>query len=140
MTDMQIAWRGVFANAEVNTLHAEAFDHGPIEDDWTGITARHSIGWVTARDEDGRLIGFVNVIGDGTVHAWIQDTMVAPGVRRRGIGLRLVETARDGAREAGCEWLHVDYDADLREFYRAAGFRPTEAGLIDLTATPGDPV
>ena len=36
----------------------------------------HSLGWVVAR-EDGSLVGFVNVLWDGLVHAWIQDTMVA---------------------------------------------------------------
>ena len=37
------------------------------------------------------------------------------------------------AAEAGCEWLHVDFDADLEPFYfDACGFRPTKAGLIHL--------
>jgi hypothetical protein len=41
--------------------------------------------------------------------------------------------ARDGARTAGCEWLHVDFDDDLRPFYfDACGFTPTNAGLIRL--------
>jgi len=35
--------------------------------------------------------------------------------------------------EAGCEWLHVDFDDDLRRFYfDACGFSPTDAGLIAL--------
>ncbi len=72
--------------------------------------------------------------GDGLVHAWIQDVMVAGSARRRRIGVALVEAARDGAREAGCEFLHVDFDDHLREFYfRACGFKPTNAGLIELT-------
>jgi hypothetical protein len=37
------------------------------------------------------------------------------------------------ARAAGCEWLHVDFDEELRAFYLdACGFEPTAAGLIHL--------
>jgi GNAT superfamily N-acetyltransferase len=98
----------------------------------TGLVGRHSLGWVTARD-DGRLVGFVNVPWDGLVHAWLQDTMVASAARGQGIGTELVARARAGAREAGCEWLHVDFDEDLEAFYLGAcGFTPTKAGLVEL--------
>lgn len=56
--------------------------------------------------------------------------MVAKRVPRGGIGVRLVEVARDEARRAGSEWLHVDFDPE--RFYRAWGFSPTGAGLIAL--------
>jgi hypothetical protein len=39
----------------------------------------------------------------------------------------------EGARAAGCEWLHVDFEDHLRRFYLGAcGFTPTNAGLIEL--------
>lgn len=129
------AWRGAFTSTEANVLHAEAFETRVYDDsewDWCAQVARHSLGWVVARHSD-RLVGFVNVVGDGSVHAWLQDTMVAADHRHQGIGRRLVEVARDGARQAGCEWLHVDFDDDLRAFYyEACGFRPTNGGLIQL--------
>jgi GNAT superfamily N-acetyltransferase len=128
-------WRGPFTSQEVNRLHAEAFGTGPFsaEDwDWAALTERFSLGWVTARDEDG-LAGFVNVLWDGLVHAWLQDTMVACRARRRGVGTALVARASDGARVAGCEYLHVDFDDRLRPFYLdACGFAPTTAGLLKL--------
>jgi GNAT superfamily N-acetyltransferase len=78
----------------------------------------------------------VNVLWDGLVHAWIQDTMVATAARGRGVGTRLTSAAADGARAAGCEWLHVDFDDHLRPFYfEACGFIPTNAGLIDLQSS-----
>lgn len=61
-------WRGSFTNQEVNALHAEAFEHRMFEDDWNDQLDRLSLGWVTARDDDG-LVDFVNVIWDGLVHA-----------------------------------------------------------------------
>jgi len=38
------------------------------------------------------------------------------------------------ARAAGSAWLHVDFEAELRDFYLdACGFTPTHAGLIALS-------
>jgi GNAT superfamily N-acetyltransferase len=129
------AWRGEYETAQVNALHAAAFGTRVFTETewrWQELTERHSLGWVVARNEDV-LVGFVNVLWDGLVHAWIQDVMVAPGAGRRGIGTRLVLLARDGAKAAGCEWLHVDFDEHLRPFYiDACGFTPTAAGLIAL--------
>lgn len=76
------------------------------------------------------------MLWDGLVHAWIQDVMVARSHRRRGIGVALVWTSRDAAREAGCEFLHVDFEDHLRDFYfGACGFMPTNGGLIELAST-----
>ncbi len=105
---------------------------GDDEWDWSQLTATHSLGWVTAR-RAGSLVGFVNVLWDGLVHAWIQDVMVAAGARHQGIGVGLVHSARHHAAAAGCEWLHVDFDDDLRSFYiDACGFTPASAGVIEL--------
>jgi len=129
-------WRGEFANDEANQLHAEAFEtrvFDQTEWNWRVLTERHSLGWVTARI-NGALVGFVNVVWDGGVHAWIQDVMVATRARRRGIGNGLVDRAREGAQRADCEWLHVDFDDELKPFYfDSCGFTPTNGGLIDLT-------
>jgi ribosomal protein S18 acetylase RimI-like enzyme len=125
-------WRAAFANDEVNALHAEAFEHRLLDDDWAGQLARHSLGWVCAR-EAGALVGFVNVPWDGGVHAFIVDVMVAQRASRRGIGKRLVSIAATEAAAAGCEWLHVDFEDELRPFYfEACGFEPANAGLIAL--------
>lgn len=138
MNEIQYAWRGDFTSKEANRLHADAFGHRLYDDsewDWVRLCNEHSLGWVTARMAD-RLVGFVNVLWDGLVHAWIQDVMVSSDARHRGIGLRLIDLARDAAAEAGSEWLHVDFDDQLRPFYiEAAGFTPTNGGLIDLTRT-----
>jgi GNAT superfamily N-acetyltransferase len=126
-------WRGAFDDAEVEQLHAECFQRElSSEWDWWGQVDRHSLGWVCAR-EDGRLVGWVNVAWDGSAHAFLLDTIVALTHRRRGIATRLAEQATTGARDAGCEWLHVDFEDHLRSFYfDACGFAPTNAGLIRL--------
>jgi GNAT superfamily N-acetyltransferase len=128
-------WRGEFENAEVNVLHAEAFETRVFtahEWNWQSLVAQHSLGWVTAR-KGTQLVGFVNVIWDGLIHAWIQDAMVASASRTQGIGAQLINTAKEESKRAGCEWLHVDFDDQLRGFYyQACGFTPTSAGLIHL--------
>ena len=130
--DVTYEWRGEIDNAALNALHAEAFEHRVLDEDWRSRLERHSLGWVTARDSDG-LVGFVNVVWDGGVHGFVIDTMVAARAGRRGIGTRLVELAVAGAREGGCEWLHVDFDDHLRPFYfDACGFAPTNGGLTQL--------
>jgi GNAT superfamily N-acetyltransferase len=128
-------WRGTFTNQEVNALHAEAFNNRVFDEsewNWAELVHRHSLGWVVAR-EGAELVGFVNVVWDGLVHAWLQDIMVAAKARGRGIGTQLVARARDGAKAAGCEYLHVDFEDHLRPFYfGACGFVPTNAGLLSL--------
>jgi GNAT superfamily N-acetyltransferase len=125
-------WRGEFENSAVNALHAEGFDHPPLQDDWHAQVHRHSLGWVCAR-QGADLVGFVNVAWDGGAHAFILDTVVAERARRLGIGKELIATAVASARAAGCEWLHVDFEDRLREFYfDACGFASTTAGLIAL--------
>jgi GNAT superfamily N-acetyltransferase len=117
------------ASAEINDLRAAGWP-GSGAQDWDAVLGR-SLGWVTAHVGD-RLVGFVNVAWDGGNHAFLLDTVVHPAVRGQGVGKRLVERAAAMAREAGVEWLHVDFDPELRPFYEACGFRPTEAGLLAL--------
>jgi len=128
-------WRGAFTNQEVNALHAEAFNTRVFDEsewNWVELVHRHSLGWVVARD-GADLVGFVNVLWDGLVHAWLQDAMVGAKARGRGVGTELVSRARDGAKAAGCEYLHVDFEDHLRPFYfGACGFVPTNAGLLSL--------
>ncbi|MFF7453153.1 GNAT family N-acetyltransferase [Kitasatospora sp. NPDC008115] len=136
--DLLLLWRGGFTDRELDTLHAAAFgdtvdaDRPPTP--WRARLERHSLGWVCARPApDGPLLGFVNVLWDGGVHAFLLDTAVDPAARRRGTGTRLVATAADNARAAGCDWLHVDFEPHLRGYYLdACGFRATDAGLIRL--------
>jgi GNAT superfamily N-acetyltransferase len=124
-------WRGPLTDAEmVELVHGHG---GNAEVGWWDRIRPHSLGWVTARDAGGRLVGFVNVVSDGGDHAFLIDTKTHGGHQRKGIGKRTVHFAAQQAKAAGCEWLHVDFDPELAPFYfDACGFRPTDAGLIHL--------
>jgi GNAT superfamily N-acetyltransferase len=74
----------------------------------------------------------LNLAWDGGAHAFLLDTTVHPDHQRRGVGTELVRRAVTAARQGGAEWMHVDYEAHLKGFYHACGFRPSPAGLIRL--------
>ena len=80
--------------------------------------------------DDTKLIGFVKLIGDAGVHAFLLDPSVHKDYKRRGIGQELVARAVAVAKERGCEWVHVDFEDHLEPFYQKCGFKPTKAGLI----------
>lgn len=102
--------------------------------DWTGNLGRvlaRSLVHLGAYDGE-RLVGYVNVAWDGGIHAFLLDPTVHPDHGRQGLGTRLVREAIATARERGARWMHVDHEPALAGFYRACGFRPTAAGVIEL--------
>ena len=54
-------------------------------------------------------------------------------MRWRGIGQSLVKQAIAVAPQHSIEWLHVDYEPHLHDFYQQCGFEPTEAGIKRLS-------
>ena len=128
-------WRGPLTDEEMVEL-VRSHGGNAVEGWWDRIR-RHSLGWVVARAVDGTVVGFVNVAWDGGDHAFLLDPKTHGEFQHGGIGTRLVELAVRHAKDAGCEWLHVDFDPELEPFYLdACGFRPTPAGLIHLTSLP----
>jgi len=125
------AWRDPITDEEMlDLVRSHGGDAVP---GWWSRVEGHSLGWVGARDADGVLVGFVNVAWDGGDHAFLIDTKTRGSHQHRGIGTAVVRLAVEYARAEGCEWLHVDFEPRLRDFYfTACGFRPTDAGLIHL--------
>jgi GNAT superfamily N-acetyltransferase len=125
-------WRAGFDSAALDALHAAGFGMAARGIDWQARVERHSLGWVCAYAGPD-LVGFVNVAWDGGRHAFLLDTVVAQQARGHGVGTALVAAAVTGAREGGCQWLHVDHEPALSAFYfDACGFVPTAAGLLAL--------
>jgi GNAT superfamily N-acetyltransferase len=80
---------------------------------------------VLVADVDGELVGICTAYQD--LHsvrfgsrAWIEDLAVDPGHRSRGIGKRLLDSAKAWARERGATHLELDsaeVRADAHRFY-----------------------
>jgi ribosomal protein S18 acetylase RimI-like enzyme len=116
-------------NDELNALFSVAWqDNG-----WRDFkpVLNRSLAFVCAYHQE-RLIGFVNLAWDGGFHAFILDTTVHPEFQRRGIGQELVRRAAAEAESRGVEWLHVDFEPHLQDFYDSCGFTNTAAGLLRL--------
>lgn len=129
---LRFAWREEIIDQEVSALHAAAFGGDGEVEPWAERLDRYSLGWVTARRGE-ELTGFCNVITDGGRHAFLLDVVVHPGHQGTGIGRSLVLHAIEECRSCRVEWLHVDFEADLGDFYMADGlFRRTTAGILRL--------
>jgi GNAT superfamily N-acetyltransferase len=119
------------SNRDLNELYRDAwprhrtFDFRPILD--------RSLAYVGAF-QAGELVGFVYLAWDGGQHAFLLEPTVATRLRRRGVGSELVRRAVREARRRRLDWVHVDFGRRLTPFYRACGFVPTPAGLVDLRA------
>jgi N-acetylglutamate synthase-like GNAT family acetyltransferase len=123
------------ANAELDRLYAAAWpDHRSPRDFGPELAQLLAVVGAYA---DGELVGCVKLAWDGAVHAFLLEPTVHPRLRRRGIGRTLVRRAVGVARERGLEWVHVDHEPRLTDFYRACGFEPTAAGLVRLDRRPG---
>jgi GNAT superfamily N-acetyltransferase len=85
----------------------------------------HDCAVIVAEGEDGELVGICTVYLD--LHsvrfgyrAWIEDLVVDPGRRSEGIGKRLLDAAKDWAREHGATHLELDSAetrSDAHRFY-----------------------
>ncbi len=117
-------------NTVLNTLFSSAWGKPYNVDFQPELNA--ALCYICAFD-DSKLIGFVKLIGDAGVHAFLLDPSVHQDYKRLGIGQELVAQAVAFAKEHGCEWVHVDFDDDLEPFYTKCGFKPTKAGLIALS-------
>jgi GNAT superfamily N-acetyltransferase len=93
-----------------------------------GLRAEGAAAFV-ACDADGHVLGFFSIArlavvhGDGPV-ALITALVVAESARGGGVGRRMVDAARDWARDAGCVRLLVtsaERRADAHAFYEACG-------------------
>jgi GNAT superfamily N-acetyltransferase len=118
------------SDEQLRSLFADAWPEKGSDCDYSVILSR-SLGHVCAYLE-AALVGFVYVAWDGGRHAFLLDPTVRTDVRRQGIGSELVRRAANLARSKGVEWLHVDFEPHLDEFYHKCGFRDTHAGLIRL--------
>ncbi len=134
--DIDYRLNPLLENDQLDRLYAAAWPNHKSPWDF-GPELAHLLAVVGAF-ADNELIGCVKLAWDGAVHAFLLEPTVHPRLRHRGIGRTLVQHAVDVARKRGLEWVHVDYEPQLSDFYRACGFEPTAAGLLRLDCPPAE--
>ena len=71
----------------------------------------------------GHVVGVGRAISDGCSDAYIQDVVVAPEHRRRGIGAGIVKRLAAGLRRRGIGWIGLVGAPGTESFYASLGFR-----------------
>ena len=76
--------------------------------------------------EDGRLVGMGRALSDGCSDAYIQDVVVDPAFRGRGIGSALVTFLAGELRSRGVDWIALVGEPGTESFYARLGFERKE--------------
>jgi len=70
-----------------------------------------------------KAVGMGRVISDGVSDAYIQDTVVLPEYRSKGIGAKIVKTLLDYCSSKGILWVGLIAEPDQDGFYSSLGFK-----------------
>ena len=113
---------------------------------WTNYTTNptmlknaleHSLFLISARDEDGKLVGFLRAVGDGYSILYIQDIIVLPDYHRQGIGTQLLRQTMKHFKEVYQIILTTDSEVKTIAFYEANGFTAlSKYGCTSFIANP----
>lgn len=113
---------------------------------WTNYTTNptmlknaleHSLFLISARDEEGKLIGFLRAVGDGYSIVYIQDIIVLPEYQRQGIGTQLLRQTMEYFNKVYQIILTTDSELKTIAFYEANGFTAlSKYGCTSFMANP----
>lgn len=91
---------------------------------------RGSLVFVVAVDRaSGRAVGMGRAISDGVSDAYIQDLMVLPEYRGRGIGGAILRRVLGACRDRGIGWIGLIAEGGSGDFYRRLGFGVDEGDV-----------
>ena len=76
---------------------------------------------VCAIDDSGTVAGTARAISDGVSDAYVQDVVVNPACRRRGIGREMVKRLFAELKRRGIEWRALVGVPGTESFYRGCG-------------------
>jgi len=71
----------------------------------------------------GKTIGMGRVLSDGVSDAYIQDLVVLPAYRKKGIGKKLVKKLTDYCKSKNIRWIALIAEPNQEGFYENIGFK-----------------
>jgi GNAT superfamily N-acetyltransferase len=71
----------------------------------------------------GRAVGMGRCLSDGVSDAWIQDVVVLPSHRGRGIGRKVIKALLDNCIKRRLQWIGLVAEPGTGEFYIPLGFK-----------------
>jgi len=90
-----------------------------------------SWGWITARDRDNKLIGFVHIISDGVRHALIARMLVHPDFKNQGIGTAIMSEVMSLLKENKL-FPVLTANPGKADFYKKFGFSTESEGYTAM--------
>jgi len=72
----------------------------------------------------GKAIGMGRILSDGVSDAYLQDLVILPEYRGKGIGRKLVEFLLDYCLSRGILWIALISEPGQDSFYLSLGFKP----------------
>jgi len=90
-----------------------------------------SWGWITARDEENKLVGFVQILSDGIKHAYILRLLVHSEFQGMGIGKNIMTDLTELLKEEALNPILITKPAE-ESFYQEFGFKREDNGFISL--------
>lgn len=79
---------------------------------------------MVARSLSGRIVGIARVISDGFSDAYIQDVVVLPDYRGRGIGTELVRRLTQFCLDRKIAWIGLIAEPGTQDVYAKLGYGP----------------
>ncbi len=110
------------------------------------VVLRHAVGWPAKGDYEqilkeytfylsarlnGRLVGFLPVVGSPRGDLLIHSMCVHPRFQNRGVGKRLMKKALEACRKLNPQGVNVLFEENNRPFFERFGFRIMHGGYLD---------
>jgi len=87
---------------------------------------------VTARDNNGSLIGYLRILTDRAYIYYILDVMVDPKYRKKGIGSNLVELGVEQSKNQGFIKIFLTALPGTEKFYKKYGFNEGMSPVLTI--------
>ena len=81
---------------------------------------------VAINSSSGKAIGMGRIISDGISDAYIQDLVVLPEYRGKGVGTQILDVLLDCCLSKGMVWIGIISEPGQDGFYSSLGFKPME--------------